>query len=184
MTSFHDVRLPEIIEQGAEGGPSFSTTIATTLGGHEQRNANWLLPRAKWSLSSGPRDGDAFEALLAFFMARAGRLYAFRFKDWSDFQAPPGSPLYTDPASGLKYLARAYTSGPVTFLRPITRPVSVSLTSGSANTSTGVVTGASDGATWSGEFDVPVRFDSDEFRLTLDQLDIGTAKLDIYEIRE
>ena len=186
MASFHAVRLPSVIEQGAEGGPMFSTSIATTLGGHEQRVGNWRLPRAKWRVSSGPRDSDAFDELLAFFMARQGRLYGWLFRDWSDYVAPAGSPLYTDPTTGTKYLAKAYTSGGVTLLRPITRPVAgtYTLTSGAASSTTGVVTGAADGATWGGQFDLPVRFDNDEYKLTLDQIDIGTVNLDIIELRE
>lgn len=185
MVAFHDVRLPEVIEQGAHGGPTFSTSILTSTGGHEKRIGNWALPRAKWNIASGARDDVAFQALLSFFMARNGSLYGFRFKDWSDYLAPAGSPVVLIPGTTTYRLARAYTSGPVTFLRPISRPVSgaVTVSGGSVDFATGIVSGGS-GVTWAGEFDIPVRFETDEFNLTLDQVDIGTAELTILELRE
>lgn len=181
--AFHDIRLPTVIEQGATGGPTYSTSIITTLGGHEKRIANWSAPLHKWNIGSGVRDDAAFAALLAFFHARLGRTYAFRFKDWSDYQAV-GEPLVA--VTGGYQLAKTYTSGSNSLVRRITRPVSgtASFTGGGTlNYSTGLITGGGAG-TWTGEFDIPVRFDSDEFRLTLDQVDIGTAEMDILEIRE
>ena len=44
--AFHDVRFPERIALGAEGGPAFSTTIIASSGGHEQRQANWAVGTA------------------------------------------------------------------------------------------------------------------------------------------
>jgi len=184
MADFHDVRLPPIIEQGAEGGPTYSTSIATTLGGHERRVSNWSAPRHKWNVASGAADEAAFAALLAFFHARAGRAYGFRFKDWSDYEAV-AEPLVAL-GGGAWQLAKTYTSGGQSLVRKITRPVSgtVSLSGGgSLDYSTGRVTGGT-GGTWSGQFDIAVRFDADEFRLRLDQVDIGTAQLDIIELRE
>lgn len=183
MPDFHDVRLPEIFEQGAQGGPTYSTSVSKTLGGREKRIANWSQPQHRWNVASPVRDEAAFHTLLAFFHARMGRGYGFRFKDWADYEAV-AQPLVA--VTGGYQLAKTYTSGAFTLVRKITRPVTGTVTftgGGTLNYSTGLITGSSGGA-WTGEFDIPVRFESDEFNLTLDQVDIGAAELNVLEIPE
>jgi len=185
--AFHDVRFPASIEQGAVGGPVFSTAISETTGGNEYRQANWTLPRFKWDVATGLQSEADYLALYGFFMARLGRLHSWRFRDWSDYQAPIGSPVVAVPGAANTYrLAKAYPSGPVTFLRPITKPVagSVTLSAGAVDYSTGIVSGGAS-VTWSGDFDVCCRFDSDEWKLTLEQIAVGQATgIAIIEVRE
>jgi uncharacterized protein (TIGR02217 family) len=122
--------------------------------------------------------------LLAFFHARKGRLYGFRFKDWSDYKAV-AAPL-VGRLDGKFQLYQSYNDGTYTTIRKITRPVlgSVTLTGGgSLDYSTGLVTGGT-GGTWTGCFDLPVRFDSDDYSLTMTQTDIGSLQFNIIEIRE
>lgn len=86
MTSqFHDTRLPEHIESGSKGGPEFNTTVIEMTSGREQRNKRWALPRASWDITYGIRDQEDYQLILAFFYARRGRAFGFRFKDWSDY---------------------------------------------------------------------------------------------------
>jgi uncharacterized protein (TIGR02217 family) len=91
------------------------------------------------------------------------------------------------PGSTTQYrLAKAYTSGGHTFLRPITKPVvgMVTLSTGSLDYATGNVSGG-DGVTWAGQFDVPARFDSDAFTLTLEEIRVGQSSgVAIIEVRE
>ena len=84
--AFHDVRFPDRIAEGAEGGPEFSTSVIVSSGGHEQRQGNWSVGRGRWNVATGLQDDNDLAVLIAFFRARAGRLHAFRFKDWSDYQ--------------------------------------------------------------------------------------------------
>lgn len=192
MPSFHDVRLMEVIEQGAVGGPEYNTTIFETQGGFEQRLANWSMPRHKWNLASGLRNAQDFDALLAFFHARMGSLHGFRFKDWSDYTDGGEGVVREDPSlPGFWRLYKAYPSGPATLYRKITRPVSstVVIAGGTdvVDYSTGIIVSLDSppvNTTWTGQFDVPVRFQSDAFQLTLTQLDIGNAELNVQEIRE
>ena len=190
MASFHDVRLLENIEQGAHGGPSYSTSVVQTTSGYEQRTANWSAPLHKWNVASGLRSEDEYAGLLAFFHARMGQLYGFRFKDWADFQAV-NQPIVQDPVNPASwYLAVAYTSGGVSLIRRISRPVLGTVvlaapTGGGAVPSFNAATRLCSGpGTWTGEFDVPVRFQADQFNLTLSQIDIGNAELNVIEIRE
>jgi uncharacterized protein (TIGR02217 family) len=182
---FHDVRFPLPLEVGAQGGPSYSTSIVTTLAGFEQRNANWSRPRYKWTATVPYGDIDAFNELLDFFHARSGQLYAFRFQDPADYTAT-GEALILDPLISKYRLAKTYSSGGVGLVRYITRPVSGSVTfsgGGTLDYTTGIITGGAAG-TWSGQFDVPVRFATDDFTLTLEQVDVGTAAIDLIEVRE
>ncbi len=198
--AFHDVRFPEVIEAGMQGGPAFLTTIVESTGGQEKRNGAWSLPRYKWRFGTGLRDQAGLDVLLAFFMARMGRLHSFRFKDWLDYTAA-GDNIGTGNGVALTFqLRRVYTSGGVSLYRKITRPVSgtvkiyvdgVEQLSGvSVNTSTGLVTFSvapldTKPITWTGQFDVPVRFDSDELPLTLEAVDVGElSQMEIIEVRE
>lgn len=91
--TFHDVRLPEEIEQGSIGGPRFKTTVLSLQSGFEKLNRDWLDTRGSWDLAYGvlkvQDDGISdlvIEDLQNFFYARAGRAHSFRFKDWMDYQ--------------------------------------------------------------------------------------------------
>ena len=196
------VRFPEIVESGMVGGPEWSTAIAEMTSGAEQRNAQWSMPRYKWNIGTGIRDQDAIDDLLDFFNARMGRLYGFLFKDWSDYAATDQNLGTGTGALTTFQLRKAYTSGGRTLYRKITRPVAGTVTvkvngvtvvsSGnwSISTTTGLITfnvAPTNGhaVTASFEFDVPVRFDSDHFPVTLEAVDVGqVADLSIVEVRE
>src|SRR5574341_1354221 len=183
MASFHEVQFPTDIAYGASGGPEYSTTLFASATGYERRNINWAQARGKWDVGSGVKNRAQFAALIAFFRARKGRAYGFRFKDWTDFSATGQQIGIGDGTATTFQLIKTYTSGGVTETRTITKPVAgtvkvykdaVQQMSGwSVSTTTGVVTFAS--APDSGvvvtadfEFDVPVRFDTDRMDLSLD----------------
>jgi hypothetical protein len=87
MTSFHEVRFPDNIAYGATGGPEFATTVVATGAGHEKRNVNWAQARGRWDVASGLKKQAQIDELIAFFRARRGKAYGFRFKDWTDYKA-------------------------------------------------------------------------------------------------
>lgn len=183
---FDDVRLPEEIEQGSTGGPSFSTSIVRLGSGAEARNQNWQQQRmvydVGYGISSSAVDSDDpsnFYVVQTFFYARRGRFRGFRFKDWTDYQAfnEPAAKIGTD---GLTWQLQKTYAGPVPYSRKITRPVSgtLSLVNGSGvinptfySVANGLITFTAGHAqtvvTASFEFDVPVRFDTDVFTLTI-----------------
>jgi uncharacterized protein (TIGR02217 family) len=87
MSGFHEVRFPDNIAYGATGGPEFATTVVATAAGHEKRNVNWAEARGRWDVASGLKKQAQIDELIAYFRARRGRAYGFRFKDWTDFKA-------------------------------------------------------------------------------------------------
>lgn len=180
--AFHEVRFPEDIAYGSGGGPEYSTDIVITQGGHEQRNSNWSVARARYNVAHGVKTAAQLAELIAFFRARKGRAHGFRFKDWTDYQAS-GETIGTGTGAATQFqLVKRYTSS-VTETRTIAKPVagtvsvyvnSVLQTSGvSVSTVTGLVTFSVAPANLAViaadfEFDVPVRFDTDRLSASLD----------------
>jgi len=199
MSGFHEVRFPDDIAYGAVGGPGYSTTIAEAVSGHEHRNANWQQARGRWNIGTGIRNRQQWEEVIAFFRARKGRAYGFRFRDWSDFKAV-AAPIGTGDGTTTDFqLIKRYGSGGVYEDRIITKPVTGTVkiyldgteqTSGwSVDTTTGVVTFTTAPAngvaiTADFEFDVPVRFDTDHLTLSIETFEHGQwADIPIVEIR-
>ncbi|MDE2164104.1 MAG: DUF2460 domain-containing protein [Alphaproteobacteria bacterium] len=206
--TFHDIRFPTAIAFHSTGGPERKTEIVALGSGFEERNAVWANSRRRYDAGSGVKTLDDLHALVAFFEARMGRLYGFRFRDPADYKScAPGAdiaatdqPLGTgDGAVTTFQLAKAYISGPSRWTRTIKKPVagtvriaidSVEQTDGwSIDSTTGLVTfaaaPASGAALTAGfEFDVPVRFDTDTLLVNLAAFTAGEIpSIPIVEVR-
>lgn len=183
MPSFHEVQFPPKIAYGATGGPQFNTSISTTFGGFEQRNINWLKSRGRWDVSTGLKSQSDMDALQAFFRARFGKGYGFRFKDWADYTATAQTIGTGNGTLTAFQLAKLYVSGAYTYSREIKKPVngtvkiyknSILQASGfTIDYTTGIVTftvAPTAGQVISAdfEFDVPVRFDTDQIDVRAD----------------
>jgi uncharacterized protein (TIGR02217 family) len=189
--NFHEIRFPTAIAFHSTGGPERKTEIVTLGSGFEERNAVWANSRRRYDVGSGVRTLDDLHAVIAFFEARLGRLYGFRFKDFADFKscAPGADVTPLDQAIGTGdgtatafQLVKTYASGPASWTRTIGKPVDgtvrvaiggVEQMSGfGVDAATGLVTfdsaPASGAAIAAGyEFDTPVRFDSDQLSVNL-----------------
>jgi uncharacterized protein (TIGR02217 family) len=206
--SFDEIELPLRVGFGSSGGPSFSTEVVVIDSGYERRNQNWSQARRGFDARTGIRSAADVGTLLVFFHARAGRARGFRLKDWSDFTSSAdgtSTPAFNDQtiATGdgttLTFqLVKNYTSASITHQRIIAKPVSGSvivgvngtqvLTGWSVNTTTGLVTFASAPAaaqavTAGYQFDVPVRFDTDQLSLTAQNYRTYRADIPIVEVR-
>lgn len=177
MSFIETPRFPDAISYGATGGPEWSTTVVAVASGFEARNQNWAAARHRYDVSHVVHDGDGGKkaALIAFFHIARGRANAFRYKDWADFSAASGAGVLVNLTATTWQMAKRYTSGAQSFDRIINKPVSgtVALTGGgsySVDYTTGVVTKTSgaDPTGWSGEFDVPVRFDTDQLQMSIE----------------
>ena len=206
--AFHEVRFPDTISRGARGGPERRTQIVELASGNEERNASWANSRRRYDVSYGIRRADDLAAVVAFFEARNGRLYGFRFKDWADHRSclPSQAPSPMDQQIGtgdgvttIFQLTKRYASGGQSWSRAITKPVAGTVQIAlnalpqpggwSADHKTGLVSfdtaPSSDIAITAGfEFDVPVRFDSDALDVTLDIERLGSiTSIPLLEIR-
>lgn len=201
--SFHNVRIDENIERGALGGPAFLTTVTVMGSGREQRNAEWQIARQKWNVGYGIMSQSEYAAVRSFFYVRRGRLHSWLFKDWTDYSRidePLGLGDSADAGvTGNRdfQLIVTYADTAGSYIRPISRPVTGSLTvyvdgvlatewtlqplglirfnSGHAPTTGQVVS-----ATF--EFDIPVRFDADLLGLEVEWVGAGSVpQLNIVE---
>lgn len=192
MTAFREVRFPDTISRGARGGPRRKTRIVEMASGFEERNAAWSNSRRYYDVSFGIRRADDLTTVVAFFEAMNGRLYGFRFKDWSDYKSslPSAALAATDQVLGegdgatfAFQLRKAYVAGAETWHRAIRKPVAgtvlvaldgVAQGSGwTLDATTGIVTFDTPPAlgvevTAGFQFDVPARFDTDDLPVNLD----------------
>ena len=206
--AFHEVRFPDNISRSARGGPKRSTQVVELASGDEERNASWANSRRVYDVAYGIRKSDDLAAVVAFFEARNGKLYGFRFKDWADYKSclPSQISAPTDQAVGTGdgatvdfQLVKSYASGGVSWVRKITKPVTgtvriavggIEAASGwTVDTTTGIVTfdaapGAGAVITAGFQFDVPVRFDTDQLDVTLDIERLGSiSSIPLIEVR-
>ena len=210
--AFHNVLFPEDYSRGAVGGPEFRTTVVSTGSGYEQRNVDWASARCRWDLSRLLYDPETRDQTITFFRARKGRAHSFLFKDWADYfvgMAWNPSTKVLDHSGAHNFavgngsqtvfdIYKVYDSGGFTETRRITRPKStirvylngvLQVSGFTVNYSTGKITFSTPPANgvnvgWSGEFYVPVRFDTDVLSMEYVSPTVGDAPLPVVEVRE
>ena len=208
--TFHEVRFPETLSFGSIGGPERMTEIVTLANGFEERNTPWADSRRRYDAGMGMRSLDDIDELIAFFEARRGQLYGFRWKDWADYRSGPtlALPEFDDQVIGtgdgttvLFQLCKTYASGGASYAREIRKPVAGSVKVGVQgdiksegvdfvlDTTTGEVTlsaAPGPGATVTAgfEFDVPVRFDTDNILTSMASFKAGDVpNVPVVEVR-
>lgn len=202
-------RLPPDIEEGAQGGPEFATVIQESVSGQEQRIKVWARCRARYDIAYSVLNSEdpvgSYKAVLALFYAHNGRLRPFRFKDWGDFQADDTWFGVGDASTTTFQLSKLYdpslillsVPGALTYQREIyllaTAPVikvngvTQTVTTHYTIDATGLVTFTSPppnghALTWIGEFDIPVRFDTDHLPVIMNVNSI--AQISSISLRE
>lgn len=205
--AFHEVSLPARLAFGSTGGVERRTEVVTLGSGYERRSTPWADGRRRYLIGANLRSLDDMATLTAFFEARRGRLFGFRFRDFADFKscAPgaatgPGDQVLGegDGVTTVFALVKTYGEGAEAWTRPIRKPVEgtvclavngIETTAFTINGATGEVileTPPAPGTMVSAgfEFDTPVRFDSDRLEVTLESFDAGRmAAVPLIEIR-
>ncbi|MFQ6553312.1 TIGR02217 family protein [Aestuariibius insulae] len=209
--SFHEVRFPAALSFGSVGGPERRTEVVTLANGFEERNTPWRDSRRRYDAGVGLRSLDDVEALIAFFEARQGQLFGFRWKDWGDFKSSLPSKDVTAFDQIIGYgtperqdvfpLIKDYASGDQCYARPIRKPVAGTVRIAleqvelqeridfEIDTATGEISFAeppAEGVTIRAgfEFDVPVRFDVDRIQTSVASFRAGEVpNVPIVEVR-
>ena len=206
--AFPTYRLPPEVERGMVGGPNYSNIIQESISGVEQRVQVWAKCRGEWDISysilGDEEMNTTFRTVVAMFRAHFGNLYPFPFKDWGDYQLTDeligvgdGSTTFQiiktyDPSQILlgtpgshTYVREIYLprTGLVVKVNGVTQTLGTHYTVGP----TGVITfvtapGSGLAVTASGEFDVPVRFNTLKLDLTINENHI--AEIGSLPIRE
>ncbi|MEP3197086.1 MAG: DUF2460 domain-containing protein [Lentilitoribacter sp.] len=197
-SSFHEVSFPMSLALGTTGGPERQNDIVLLSNGFESRNARWRNSRRRYDASSGMKSAQDLYALIAFFEARCGNLYGFRFKDPIDhLSCEYGQTIsVTDQQLGIGdgvntvfQLCKTYADLGGSSGRNIQKPVSGSVRIAidgvelfepdfDVDIQTGEITFADppsqDTVLTSGfEFDVPVRFDLERLDINLSNFHAG-----------
>ena len=205
---FHDIRFPPSLSFGSVGGPQRRTDVVTLANGFEERNTPWAHSRRVYDAGLGMRSIDDVQALTAFFEARFGQMYGFRWKDWADFKSCRSAIAVDDQVLGFGDgtqtdfpLVKAYNSGDYSYHRPITKPVQGTVRVGieqdelqegidfEIDLATGVIRFASapdsDLVVSAGfEYDVPVRFDTDLILVSVASFQAGQVpNVPVIEVR-
>lgn len=176
MAFIETPRFPDDIAYGSSGGPEFKTFVFEGQSGIEQRHQAWSRHRSRYDVSYGIRDKTDMDTVRAFFYNMKGRANGFRFKDWGDYELTAEQIGTGDTTTTVFPITKTYTSGAQTYVRRIFKPVSgiqvfvngvlqTITTHYTIDLTTGIITFVSAPAavpiTVTGEFDVPVRFDTD-----------------------
>lgn len=208
--AFHEIRFPASLSFGSVGGPERRTEVVTLANGFEERNTPWAHSRRRYDAGLGLRSLDDIEALIAFFEARRGQLFGFRWKDWADYKSCAASKdvAFDDQVIGegdgqtrVFALIKTYVSGGFSYARPVRKPVSGTLRVGlggdparegvdyTVDLTTGEIRfefAPDEGTTVSAgfEFDVPVRFDTDRIQTSVASFQAGEVpNVPVVEVR-
>lgn len=192
MAFIESPRFPEDISFGVSFGPEFSTSIAENQSGKEFANRNRVRGRCIGECSHALKTQTQLNTLLKFFRSMGGKFHKFRFKDWSDYQCDVADSLMmelTESETPNQYQMYKVYEAAIGFseVRKISKPVvgqvqifrtrsatTTDITGASSiDYTTGIVTVADhevdDVYTWSGEFDVPCRFDTDRMAVNIQE---------------
>lgn len=209
---FHEVRFPVGISLGAQGGPERRTDVVILGSGFEERNSRWADSRRTYNAGYGVRSLDDLHKVIEFFEERRGRLYGFRWRDHADWKScePGRQPSAIDQVIGTGdgtlatyQLIKSYGTTFAPWARAIKKPVAGTIkiavdgieqtetTDYVVDEGTGTVAfqpasiPAADADVTAGfEFDVPVRFDTDQLEINLQGFRAGAIpSIPIVEIR-
>jgi uncharacterized protein (TIGR02217 family) len=207
--AFDEIRFPVAISRGSSGGPERRTEIVTTASGHEERNTRWADSKRRYNAGFGVKSLNDIHEVVAFFEERRGRLHAFRWKDHADFKscAPQDAIAATDQAIGVGdgatatfQLVKRYGTGLRDHVRVISKPVAGSVVIAVNGTTTanftldaatglitfsgGSIPGTGAEVTAGFAFDVPVRFDTDQLSINLQNFAAGDIpEIPVVEVR-
>lgn len=188
--NFIEILFPTNVSLGAIGGTGWSTRVVVTDGGTEYRQQLWGYSRGKWTVGHNLRTPTEWSQLIAFHRLALGKTYGFRFQDWSDYQ-DGGNGVISQNAAGIWQLTKLYSQTDLfgatynnyrLISKPVPGSVAFSLNGvshvlgGSLDYTTGQITfgggdptpGPSEIYTWTGQFHVPCRFDTDAPEISMD----------------
>jgi uncharacterized protein (TIGR02217 family) len=195
-----DARMSEKAERGFSVVRGSSTRVKDLKNGHERRNANWTGRKRRYTARYAGWTFEMREDLIAQNEVAEGMLYSFRFKDWLEWRVTGQSLGVAPSGTAAVQLVKTYTKGSTTKTRNITKPrgstVTVYQADGSGNPvakpgtldeNTGLFTPstawtAGRALTWTGEFDVCVRFATDEPEFILPDREICEVVCELVEV--
>lgn len=208
MAFLETPRFPVTMSHDSRMGPRFLTDVVVYANGAEFRNSRWSLPLLTFNAAYKMLTRSQLIDIYDLFLVSKGRANGFRVKDFFDFTSAANgrdTPTNLDQTLGTAngvltqfQLIKTYTKGANSINRTTKKPVasttvvavnSVAQTVGvdfTVDTTTGVITftsAPSSGAVTAGfEFDVPCRFDIDDFSQVQIALNAASASDDVLSV--
>jgi len=191
---FINAVIDDAMDYGFTGGPRYSNELNDLENGFEYVDAAWLYPRHEYSADFTKLKKQARTEFIKMFHACRGRLHAFKMKDWNDYEAIDESLQVLPGTMEPVQLYKTYPFGEAYTIRPIQAVLSATIktpggatVAGTLDTETGMFTPAANWASglhsWSGEFYVWVRFDSDYNSMAINSWEDHAASVELKERR-
>lgn len=186
---FIEKRLLDKVSFGSQSGFEFKTDIKQMRNGFESRLSEWAEPLQPMNVIFRMLNPDHRQQFEDAFIVAKGRAFGFRFRNPLNYKAvmqPLAIGAGVEQTVQLKRTSRFLN----TATYPIKKPVPASIVITANGTAIAAVVDAYTGLAtftapagsvvlWSGEYDTPVRFDSDKLIWTYDNKsygDCGTEK--------
>lgn len=141
--SFIPVEFPWCLAMGAVGTPEWMTSVGANQGGFEKRNQVWQDVKYSYDVSTAVRSRADYHLVLSHFNEVRGRLNTFPFKDPLDFEVDESNGMAYYVSPGVYQLAKRYGSVDP-YLRKISRPFGASVSMGTLDANTGLVSVAAE----------------------------------------
>jgi uncharacterized protein (TIGR02217 family) len=177
---FIDDTIDQCAAYGFTGGPTFRTNIAEMRSWREKRNADVDMARHEYSAPYNNISQEGWREIRRMFYVCRGKLHSFRLRDPNDYQAANELFGIGDGVSTIFQLSNLSEADGVTYSRLVQLPVNPTIYVDGVEVAASVdlVTGEVDfgssvpllgeALTWSGTFDIKVRFDQDSLPFSLD----------------
>lgn len=171
------------------------TDIVTMASGRERRNAAWKFKKMQFTATFALLLPDVQDEIYGAYYAANGQLLLFRFRDPGDWKVKD-SPIVIPTAyigtTTPVQLTKRYSFGPAFADRTIQAVSTCFVTAPGGAAFTGTIDKAlgtftpdtpwgSGNYTWSGTFDLWVRFNSDDLDVTMQTLDVATTDVELIE---
>ncbi len=194
-TNYIDHRLSQKASSSFRRVVTGKTDIVTMQSGRERRNAAWAFKKMQFTATFALLLPDVQDEVYGAYYAANGQLLLFRFRDPGDWKVKD-SPLVIPTAivgtSTPVQLTKRYSFGPAFADRMIQAVSTCTVTATGGAVLTGTVDHAlgtftpddvwgGGGYTWSGTFDLWVRFNSDDLDVTMTTLDVATTDVELIE---
>lgn len=200
--------FPGCPNYGYTSEPMYSTVVTQSSNGRERRIRLWDRPLCRFNFNIVEMEA-VIQDILEYFHSIGGRDCGFRFKDSADYlscktgetPAANDQPIIpvTVGSDSFFQLFKEYKAGTRSQLRKISKPVATTIKIANAagveqvsskwdlDETTGIVVpnGTFVGVPtfWGGEFDVPVRFDSDSLPIVIEARKVESASFSLTELR-
>ena len=192
---FDEVLFPAEYSDRSQSGPAFEIVIIAGSSGIEEHLPQFISPKISFNVSMDIRTVDEMELFLNFFHARRGKLIGFRAKDLTDYAVENELIAVGNGILTQFQLIKTYTDVAYGEVRKITKPAfPIQVKVGGIDISSTLVVDYTTGLiyfpsppsgniTWTGEFHIPVRFNTDEMDVTLEGAEVQSwGNIELVEI--